>query len=1420
MVDPPQLSDKTGRSTRAKEQPPGSMEGDAAARLVDRLAPGPFNPLALLPADRDALDGAPLPDDTHWLNFLFSQNIDGFFVMMLDHPVQWPNLADPEGTLTHVFNHLRLTQANEAFCDQYLAQPADLLGWAFAEFFNHDAEAGRAALAQLLDNGRLHMESEEQRLDGSILFTEHDCLCLYDHQGRVIGCCGVQRDITDLRLAVQALQQSEQRIRQQEAHLRTALEAAYMGTWEWDFSSGRVVWSESLEKLMGLVPGSFDGRIETVQAMIHPEDQDRVEQAIQRAIAKEADYTIEFRFLRADGSVRWAFGQGTVEYDDQGQPLVIRGVDVDITDRKEAEERLQESELRFRNISNNLPGAVFRYVLHPDGSDSVVYMNPGCVEIWEVAEDQILENAQALWDVVHPEDRLPMWESVQASARTLQSWVYDWRITTPAGQQKWIHGIGRPERLDNGDTAWDTIIFDYSDRKRAEQALTQTTAQLESFIANAPALVTFIDINGTYLKVNQAVADQFGFQPEEIAGKSIDQFIPTDLVPVFKERIQRVIASQAPMTVEDRLVLSSGTKIFSTVLFPIAAKTGDQLAAIGAIATDISLLVEAQQTSHRQAEEERLLRTLTQHIHQSLDVHEILQTAVDDMRRFLQTDRVLVYQFSPNWGGSVVVESVLSPWVSALGHTVEDTCFIMNPAVVERYRQGQHSQITNLSQAPLSACHQQFLGRLQVQASLVLPINYGDKLWGLLCIHHCQAPRSWHDQEIALVQQLADQLAIAIYQGQLLTQTTLMAQQEKLLNTIITAISDSLELDVLLQRAADQMLQVFNASRSLVTLCQPTDAETIHTTTSAAPGFEDLKGVALPIEGNPHAQVILAQELPVAIEDVNHDPIMDPLRATAQAYNIRAMLAVSIRYRGQVKGVLSLHQCYAPRRWSLEEQRLIKRVADHLAIAIQQAELYQQAQTELAERKRLEAKLRYDALHDKLTALPNRVLFLERLSQAMADLHQAAPVPPTCPLPYDPDRDNLRVPSGHQFAVLFLDLDRFKVVNDSLGHTIGDQLLRTVADRLQSCLRPTDTAARLGGDEFVILLTHLSDSQVAVNLARRIHATLETPLILDGYEVFVRASIGIALGSLAYTDPNHVLRDADIAMYQAKTSGREYAIFDAPMHAHAVQQMQIESDLQRAIERQEFVLYYQPIFNLSTFQIEGFEALMRWHHPTAGVVSPANFIPVAENTGLIASLDIWALNQACQQLRQWQMQYPQLPLSVSVNLSGKQFMRPDLIPQIDRALVANEVSGRFLKIEITETVLIQNSQAAIELLRQLRQRHIQICMDDFGTGYSSLSYLHRFPIDILKIDKSFIDSLQAARQGDGTQDDGTQDNGTIVRAILNLAHNLNLQVVAEGIETLYQIHYLQSHRCHSGQGYFLAKPLPVSEVPDFLTNHA
>ncbi len=391
---------------------------------------------------------------------------------------------------------------------------------------------------------------------------------------------------------------------------------------------------------------------------------------------------------------------------------------------------------------------------------------------------------------------------------------------------------------------------------------------------------------------------------------------------------------------------------------------------------------------------------------------------------------------------------------------------------------------------------------------------------------------------------------------------------------------------------------------------------------------------------------------------------------------------------------------------------------------------------------------------------------------------------------------------ARQFALLFLDLDRFKVINDSLGHAIGDQLLQVVAQRLQTCLRPTDVAARLGGDEFVVLLSDLSDAAIAIGLARRIHTILEAPVLLEGHEVFIHASIGIALSSTAYTDPNQVLRDADIAMYKAKGSSREYAIFNAPMHTLVMQQMELENDLRRALERAELRLHYQPIINLKTNTMQGFESLVRWQHPRRGLVSPSDFIPIAENTGLITTLDLWTLNEACRQLSHWRQEFPHSQaLTVSVNLSGKQFVRPDLIQQIDAALARNGLQGQQLKIEITESVLIQNAQMAIDLLKQLRQRRIQICMDDFGTGYSSLSYLHRFPIDVLKIDQSFITNLYRPGPSSGDYE--------IVKAIISLATNLNLSVVAEGVETTEQAAYLRAHRCQAGQGYYFSRPLSV-----------
>ncbi|MGF1570495.1 MAG: EAL domain-containing protein [Nodosilinea sp.] len=1069
-----------------------------------------------------------------------------------------------------------------------------------------------------------------------------------------------------------------------------------------------------------------------------------------------------------------------------------------------------EYEIQVQNMAANLPAVSLRYVLHGDGTDSIPHITLGCVAIWEIEPAQARQSTAALWAMIHPEDQNSVRTLMGRSAKTGQPWFCEWRITTPSGQQKWLQGLGRPDPLTTGDMAWDTLIWDISDRKFADLALTETTQQLHSFIDNIPALVTVLDETGRYIKANQATADQFDLRAEELVGQTLADLMPTPAVATWMARLRHVLSTQTAMVVEDRLSLPAGETVFNTILFPLGSANYTRRA-IGIVATDVTPLMEAQMISRRQAQEERLIRTMTQHIRGSLNLEDILQTTVTEVRQFLQTDRVIIYRFNADQSGTILVEAQPPPWLSALGLTLEDTCFTTRPEMIEQYRQGRISQIEDLDQAALDPCYRDLLTRLQVRANLVLPIVYDERLWGLLCVHHCRSPRRWQPEEVSLLKQLTDQVAIALHQSQLLTQAALQTQQEKLLNAIVTAISDSLELEEVLQQAATAILKTFQASRSNVILCQETDQELVHTTAAAVPGIDDLRGQRVPIAGNPHAQWILSQAEPVAIDDVTTEPTLAPQLALAQQLHIGAILAVSIRYRDTVKGILSVHQCHGPRPWSDDEKRLMKRVADHLAIAIQQAELYQQARAELAERQRLEAQLRHEVGHDRLTGLPNRTLFLERLSAALEQLHQYCDEPHQ-PCQPAPDTASL-MGNRHQFAVLFLDLDRFKVVNDSLGHTMGDQLLKMVALRLESCLGDGDIAARLGGDEFVVLLADLDHTNTAIAMARRIHAALEAPIVLDGYEVFVRASIGITLSSQLYTDPNQVLRDADIAMYQAKASDRDYALFDIPMYTLAMQQMQIENDLRHALERQEFRIHYQPIFELATGQIQGFEALVRWQHPERGLLLPLEFIPIAENTGLITALDLWVLNQACGQLHQWRQQFPAYPdLTINVNLSGKQFVRPDLIQQIDRALTSNHLSGQYLKVEITESVLIQNAQLAIDQLRQLRQRQIQICMDDFGTGYSSLSYLHRFPVDVLKIDKSFISGFPQA--------EASQGDSVIVKAILSLAASLNLMVVAEGIETAEQWQYLQENHCLWGQGFHFARPMAADQVAILLAEQS
>lgn len=430
---------------------------------------------------------------------------------------------------------------------------------------------------------------------------------------------------------------------------------------------------------------------------------------------------------------------------------------------------------------------------------------------------------------------------------------------------------------------------------------------------------------------------------------------------------------------------------------------------------------------------------------------------------------------------------------------------------------------------------------------------------------------------------------------------------------------------------------------------------------------------------------------------------------------------------------------------------------------------------DITELKQIEEQLRQNAFHDALTGLPNRVLFMDRLGQAV---------------------EHAKRHEDYLFAVLFLDLDRFKVINDSLGHLLGDQLLSGIAVRLKACLRPTDTVARLGGDEFTILLADIEDFSDALRVADRVEEELRLPFALDGQEVFTSASIGIALNATGYNQPEDVLRDADIAMYRAKSQGASYEIFNPDMHARAVALLQLETDLRNALEHQEFRLQYQPIVSLSTGTIIGFEALLRWQHPQHGFQNPAEFIAAAEETGLLTRIHQWVLHTACFQLRNWQLKLLETPpLMISVNLSGKQFTQTNLIDQINQILQETGLNAPSLRLEITEGAIMDGAESAATMLLQLRELGVQLSIDDFGTGYSSLGRLYRFPINGLKVDRSFVSQM------------GSEGGSDIVETIVILAHKLGVDVTAEGVETAEQLTQLRALQCDYGQGYFFSQPL-------------
>ena len=554
---------------------------------------------------------------------------------------------------------------------------------------------------------------------------------------------------------------------------------------------------------------------------------------------------------------------------------------------------------------------------------------------------------------------------------------------------------------------------------------------------------------------------------------------------------------------------------------------------------------------------------------------------------------------------------------------------------------------------------------------------------------------------------------------------------------------------------------------------------------------------------NHHSELVIRQQKTVLLTHQDMQKLYESGQAQQPTSGEHSWLGVPLMYSGELIGVMVLQSYTDKNTYTQQDAELLNFVSNHVSTAIKRREtseierqnhelLEQQVklrtlalEEEIIQRKQAEKRLKHTASHDSLTGLPNRAVFLDLLNHAIA-----------C---------NKRKPDL-SFAVLFLDLDRFKIVNDSLGHHAGDTLLKLISAELSAIVRGKDTVARLGGDEFVILIEDLDSDNKAFEIAKRITEFLKEPFIINNQLVFTGTSIGILFSDDRYDNADTMLRDADTAMYHAKDSGKgRYEVFDSSMHKRVQNELSLEADIREAIEWEEFIPYYQPIIKLDNEEIKGFEALARWQSRKRGFVFPNDFIPLAEETNLVKAIDLQILKKSCQQLRLWQESLGRYDLYVSCNLFCSQFFSPTLPDEIQSILQETGLNPENLRVELTERALLENTEIVLSNMNALKRIGVKILLDDFGTGYSSLSYLHRFPIDVLKIDQSFINNVHEHKS-----------NRAIIKTIVDLAANLRMATVGEGIENSEDAQLLQKMDCLYGQGFYFAKPMPANEMEQYI----
>lgn len=1219
--------------------------------------------------------------------------------------------------------------------------------------------------------------------------------------------------------------------------LAEAQRVARIGNWEYDLTTRKNTWTEELFYLFNRDPSSGEPPYEEQYRLCHPDDWAPLHAAMANALALGKPYHLVFRVPQADDSIRYLEAIGQADQDEQGQVIRLYGTVQDITERKRIELALQHSEEQRRFILDATQVGLWDWNM----LTGELIWTENTFRLLGYAPEEVTPTQAAWRDRVHPDDVASLDQALQRDIESQTGGEVEYRVVFPDGSVHWLLGkgrvifneLGKPIRMVGS-------LLDISDRKATELALQQSESRFRRIVDSNIVGVILCSPTGEILETNDAFLQMLGYtQAEWLAGHlRWDTITPADYHAVDAAAVEHLLTQGWMRPFEKEYIRKDGSRVAVMVG---GALVDDDRDWITAVILDIS---DRKRNEAEQQQRAALIQNIAQGVSAATGA-AFFQSLVRYLIRSLDVSQAFVGELvAPDKTQIKIIAGVNTDQVlDGLEYPIAGTpCeqvvkqgFCLYPERVQ--------QIFPTDEALQATGGQSYVGIPLVSSTgevmgLIGIINHqplADAQWveEVLTIFAIRAASELERQQSEVLLRRYERIISATpdcislldrnYVYQVINQTYLKWNQKSYEEIIGHSVSDLLGQDFFETASKPLLDRCLSEGTSQVveSWLNYGDGQRRFVRATYAPYIDpdgSISGVVINVHNL--TDLKLAEEALTDSEErfrqmaerIHEVFWMSDVEFTQMLYvspayeeiwgrsceslyeQPRSFLdvvhpddyeqVIETIYQQRLDGFSHEYRLLHPDgsiRWIWERAFLVLDAdgKPYRLVGVSQ---------DISDRKQTEAQLIHSAFHDALTDLPNRDLFMQRLELA---LHHA------------------QRSEAYHFAVLFMDLDQFKVINDSLGHLVGDQLLISIARKLQSMIRTTDLVARLGGDEFVVLLEDIEGLEEAIRVSERVCTELQSSLVLEGRTVFTSASIGIVLGNHTYHHASDVLRDADIAMYRAKLQGRaRYEVFDAEMHTQAFQRMHLENELRRAIEQQEFVIYYQPIVALDTRHLVGFEALVRWQHPTRGLIAPGGFIAIAEDTGLIVALDRWLLGAVSQQLAVWHQQFPQSSsIKVSVNLSGRTLREPHLVETIGQILQATNLPRNCLTLEITESMLIENIEAAIEVLSQLRQQGVQISIDDFGTGYSSLSYLYRLPVDTLKIDQSFVSQMQIS----------SGRNHKIVQTIITLSNQLELEAIAEGIETQQQLQWLQELGCELGQGYLFAKPLPAQTATAFLT---